>query len=69
MIKDKQIKNSEDEFQLTLLKKPIGEKNSGYVRYSAAMYFFNKGLITEEILEVYRICCKFDNEDPLKHLK
>ena len=69
MIKDKEIKSAEDRLQIKLLKKPVGMKNSGYIRYAAAMYFFNKGLITEETLEVYRICCKFDNEDPIKQLK
>jgi hypothetical protein len=37
---------------------------SGRTRYAAAMYFFQRGMISEECLEVYRICSRIDHEDP-----
>ena len=58
-----------DNLNLSLLKTPIGKKNSGYKRYAAAMHFFNNGLISENLLEIYRSCCKFDKQDPLKIAK
>ena len=27
--------------------------------------FYNQGILTEAMLEIYRRCCKFDNEDPI----
>lgn len=38
---------------------------SGQARYSAAMYFYNLGFISADLLEIYRRCCKFDHEDPM----
>jgi len=29
------------------------------------MYFYKEGLLSLEMLEIYRRCCKFDNEDPI----
>jgi hypothetical protein len=29
------------------------------------MYFYNQGILSEAMLEIYRRCCKFDNEDPI----
>ena len=37
---------------------------SGRTRYAAAMYFFGRGMIGHEALEVYRICSPLDREDP-----
>ncbi|MGI9351502.1 MAG: hypothetical protein ACR2O3_08060 [Rhizobiaceae bacterium] len=51
--------------QKTLLFSPVGTPRSGYARYSAAMYFYNLGLLPLELLEIYRRCCKFDFEDPM----
>lgn len=47
----------------------IGDAGSGNVRYAAAMYFYNKGLCSKELLEVYRRCSKFDHEDPVELAK
>jgi len=52
--------------QHALLYCEIGKPGSGYTRYSAAMYFYMKGLVSAELLEIYRRCCKFDHENPLE---
>lgn len=51
--------------QKALLNSKIGVSGSGYIRYGAAMYFYNRGELSAEILEIYRRCCKFDYEDPI----
>jgi len=60
-----------DEFdrQKTLLLSKVGDPGSGAVRYAAAMYFFNQKLLSCDVLEIYRRCCKFDNEDPVELAK
>ena len=58
------LKTKEDFLQYKYLNIPLNVDESGYTRYGAAMYFYNKGLISEEMLEKYRICCKFDSYDP-----
>tara|TARA_B100001057_G_C22759316_1_gene915090 strand:+ start:810 stop:1022 length:213 start_codon:yes stop_codon:yes gene_type:complete len=63
------LKTKDDFVQYEFLNTPININKSGYIRYGAAMYFFNKGLISEETLEVYRICCKFDHYNPKDLLK
>ena len=50
--------------QTALLQTPLGEEGSGYTRYAAAMWHYKQGLMDAEELETYRICCKFDNENP-----
>jgi hypothetical protein len=55
----------EGQRQLQYLLAPVGAKGSGYARYGAAMYFFRLENISPQLLEVYRKCCKLDNEDPL----
>lgn len=51
--------------QQALLNSKIGISGSGYARYGAAMYFYNQGKLSAAMLEIYRRCCKFDNEDPV----
>ncbi|RWM25275.1 hypothetical protein [Mesorhizobium sp.] len=51
--------------QWELVKTPLGEMWSGRTRYAAAMYFFKRGEMNAETLEVYRICARLDHEDPL----
>jgi len=58
------MQKSEDERQLALLQMPVGIAGSGYARYAAAMYFNRRGRMSHELLEIYRICCKHDEEDP-----
>ncbi len=48
-----------------LLDTAVGGKGSGAARYAAAMFFYNKGLIGTDMLEIYRRCSKFDKEDPI----
>ena len=66
MIDLKILKTNEDRNQYSLLCEPIGKLKSGYARYGAAMYFYEKGHLTDQMLEIYRICSKFDNQDPQK---
>lgn len=47
------------------LIRPVGERGSGAARYAAAMYFYNEGTLSSGMLEVYRMCSKFDAEDPI----
>lgn len=58
------IESKEDEFQMVLLGTALGEKDSGRIRYAAAMYFFRRNMLSDEALEVYRMCSKLDHEDP-----
>ncbi|MBN9253764.1 MULTISPECIES: hypothetical protein [unclassified Mesorhizobium] len=51
--------------QWGLINTPLGEKWSGRTRYAAAMYFYKRDEMNAETLEVYRICARLDNEDPL----
>lgn len=46
------------------LRTPLGEPGSGLIRYAAAMYLRQRGLIDDRMLERYRICCRLDSEDP-----
>lgn len=53
---------------LSLLHAPIGMPGSGRVRYGAAMELWREGLITPDVLEVYRIAAAHDGRDPLSVL-
>ncbi|MEZ5873243.1 MAG: hypothetical protein R3D32_15660 [Nitratireductor sp.] len=53
------------QLQHELLQTPLGVPGSGFIRYSAAMYFHTIGELSAERLEAYRICCNLDDEDPL----
>ena len=59
------MNTNEKKMQQELLNSKLGISGSGYARYGAAMYFYNQGILTEAMLEIYRRCCKFDNEDPI----
>ena len=65
-LKKSKLISKNDFLNFNLINTPLGEKRSGYERYAAAMYFYNKGLLSNDMLEIYRICCKFDNKDPIK---
>jgi hypothetical protein len=41
-----------------------GEEWLGRARYAAAMFFYRRGEMSAEVLEAYRICSRFDGEDP-----
>lgn len=51
--------------QIDLLATPVGQPRSGATRYAAAMFLFHEGRLTADVLEIYRRCCKFDDEDPV----
>ena len=56
---------SEFERQIDFLRADLGVPGSGAVRYAAAMYFHKEKSMPHKMLEIYRICSKFDQEDPL----
>jgi hypothetical protein len=56
----------EEAEQWTLVTTPLGETWSGRTRYAAAMYFYKRGEMSAEALEVYRLCARLDAEDPLE---
>ncbi len=58
------ITSDEDDRQLALLTAPTDVPGSGRVRYAAAMYFYQRGMIGAATLEVYRTCSPLDREDP-----
>ena len=57
--------SSEFKKQKILLASKVGIPGSGAIRYAAAMYFYNHGNVSLEMLEIYRRCCKLDKEDPI----
>jgi hypothetical protein len=46
------------------LAAPLGEPWSGRVRYAAAMELYSQGLLTHEVLEVYRMLSRLDHAEP-----
>ena len=56
---------NERERQLDLLHTPLGEYWSGRARYAAATWFYEIGEMPADVLEVYRISCRLDRQDPL----
>lgn len=52
-----------------LVNTPLGEPWSGRTRYAAAMFFFKRGDMTPETLEVYRLCARLDQQDPLSIIR
>ncbi len=57
--------DSEAREQWGLVNTPLGENWSGRTRYAAAMYFYKRGDLPAEVLEVYRLCSRLDHQDPL----
>jgi hypothetical protein len=51
--------------QKAILQARVGPSGSGAARYAAAMYFYDLQLMPVEMLEIYRRCSKFDDEDPI----
>jgi hypothetical protein len=56
---------AERDRQLDLLHTPVGELWSGRARYGAAMWFYEQGEMPADVLEVYRVSCRLDWQDPL----
>ena len=61
--------DSETAEQWALVNTPLGEEWSGRTRYAAAMYFYKRGEMSAEALEVYRICSRLDSQDPLSIIR
>jgi hypothetical protein len=55
--------------QWDLINTPLGEQWSGRARYAAAMYFYKRGELSPEALEVYRLCSRLDSQDPLSIIR
>jgi hypothetical protein len=51
--------------QWQLINTPLGEEWSGRARYAAAMFFYKRGEMNAETLEVYRLSARLDGQDPL----
>ncbi|MCB2136985.1 MAG: hypothetical protein KDE08_13730 [Rhodobacteraceae bacterium] len=58
------ITSRKDQRALANLRATLGQQGSGRLRYAAAMHFNRKGLLSNEALEVFRICSPDDGEDP-----
>jgi hypothetical protein len=52
-----------------LVNTPLGQNWSGRARYAAAMFFYKRGEMNAETLEVYRICARLDAQDPLEIIR
>jgi hypothetical protein len=52
-----------------LILTPTGVEWSGRARYAAAMYFYRAGEMSAEVLEIYRICSRLNNEDAVDALR
>ena len=55
--------------QLDFLLLPVGEPGSGVVRYAAAMHLYQRRLMSDAVLEIFRICAPNDNLDPQAELE
>ena len=54
----------QDRVEWRHLQAPLGEPQSGFTRYAAAMYFHGRGHIDDATLEAYRIVAKRDGSPP-----
>ena len=66
---DEAERDAEDAENWALVDTPLGEPWSGRARYAAAMHFFRRGVMNAETLEVYRLCSRLDDQDPLPLLR
>ncbi len=62
------IVTTEDQLQYQLLHSRSVAADGGQTRYAAAMYFYNRGMIDEKVLEIYRGLAKDSSADPDKAL-
>lgn len=60
---------ADDAENWALVDTPLGEAWSGRARYAAAMHFYRRGVMNAETLEVYRLCSRLDDQDPLPLLR
>ena len=66
---DAEAPDSELNEQWELINTPLEQSWSGRTRYAAAMYFYKRGEMSAEALEVYRLCSRQDSEDPLSIIR
>ncbi len=59
---------NEDGSQLSFLLLPPGGKDSGRIRYAAAMHFNRRHMLSHAALEIYRILAKEDDANPREQL-
>lgn len=52
-----------------LVASPLGEPWSGRARYAAAMFFYQRGEMSADVLEVYRLSSRLDHQDPLSVIR
>lgn len=50
------------------IRLPAGLVWSGRARYAAASSFYSRGMLDAEVLEIYRILSRLDDEDPQARL-
>ena len=62
------LQNAEDHEQYRFLTSASAAADGGQIRYAAAMYFYNRGMIGDKVLEIYRSHAKDPTTDPLKAL-
>lgn len=58
------LASEQDRIEWRHLQAPVGEPQSGFTRYAAAMYFHGRGQIDKATLEAYRIVAKCDGSLP-----
>jgi len=58
------MKNPSTDAAWAELNTPLGAEGSGRRRYAAAMTLNRAGLVSDSVLEVFRICSPRDSEDP-----
>lgn len=66
---DKPAMDEETRHQMDLVATQPGGEWSGRARYAAAMYFYQRGEMPADVLEVYRISSRLDAEDAIDVLK
>ena len=66
---DKPAMDEEMRRQMELVASPPGGEWSSRARYAAAMYFYQRGEMPAEVLEVYRISSRLDAEDAIEVLR
>ncbi len=66
---DKPAMEEETRRQMELVASPPGGEWSSRARYAAAMYFYQRGEMPAEVLEVYRISSRLDAEDAIEVLR
>lgn len=59
---------NDDQDEWDAIRTPPGVEWSGRARYAAAATLYNRGLMSAEALEIYRVLSRLDHEDPAVRL-